>query len=410
MTGAPYSPSVEERLRAFLRAEAEAAMTTTDTQAELRRFQERMSKQRRGRSRVWVAAAAAVALVGAGITTGLLTRDPGTSGTVDVAGSIDAPAPTPADLVQAQLRMTGADGDAAFPAAGLMWRLASSTAVDRIDPASGRVTTVALGVSAVEPFVESAGLVWFAGRDAAGERLFALDPVTNEIERKTAVLEGARWVASGPAGLWVITGARELTEVDPATGRVLRTVPTQQDVYDLLVGDDTVYSGAVAGGRGLTVVDTRSGDARTVLPEVAPGPFTLAADGDLWLNDGARGALVRYDSDDFQQVAAIELGQEPSRGARRDFWWDERGVRNPATEGSVNSEGIYPVIVGDSLFAAYNKNGTARLLRADVASGAVTGVVQLADGIAIGPVTAAEDSLWVGWRSSDVVRRLAVFE
>ena len=410
MTGAPHSPSVEERLRAFLRAEAEEAMTTTDTQAELRRFQDRVSKKRRGRSRAWVAAAAAVALLGAGITAGLLSRDPGPARTLDVAGTIDAPAPAPAELVEAELRMSGAVGDAAFPAAGAMWRLASDTDVDRIDPESGSVTTIELGVSAVEPLVEAAGLVWFAGRDGAGERLFALDPATNEIVRKTAVLGGARWVASGPAGLWVITGARELSEIDPASARVVRTVPTQQDVYDLLVGDGAVYSGAVAGGRGLTVVDTRTGRARTVLPDVAPGPFVLAADGDLWLNDAARGALVRYDGNDFRQVAAIELGQQPSRGARRDFWWDDRGIRNPATEGSVNSEGIYPVIVGDSLFAAFNRNGTSRLLRAEVGSGAVTGVVQLGDGIAIGPVTTSGDSLWVGWRSSDVVRRLAVFE
>lgn len=59
-------PFPEERLRAFLLFEAEEAMSTTDTQAELERFRETIEGGRTRRRGTWVAAAVAAAVVAVG--------------------------------------------------------------------------------------------------------------------------------------------------------------------------------------------------------------------------------------------------------------------------------------------------------------------------------------------------------
>lgn len=410
MTGTVHPPTPEERLRAFLLSEAEHAMTQTDTQAELSRFRDTIHKSRTGRRTAWLAAAAAAAVVATAVSAGLLATGPGRPQTVDVAGTLEAPTPLPSSLVQGEIPMSGPFGEAAFPAGGALWRLASENTVDRIDPESGQVTVVPLTVTAAEPFVEAGGLVWFPGSDKDGERLFALDPATNEIALQTEDLGTARFVGSGPAGLWAVTGLRELTEVDPASGAVLRTVQTEQGLYDVHVGDGVVYTGSYVSGTGITVVDTTTGASRIVLPRVPTGPITLTAEGDVWVHDLARGALARYDTTTFEQEAAIELGLPTSRGAQREWIWSEEYGRMRTTEGWINNVSAYPVVVGDSLYATYTIDGSTRLLRADVVTGEIAGVVELAEGSTVGPVTSADDSLWVGWRGADAVRRIALFQ
>ena len=402
-------PAPEERLRAFLLSEAEAAMSMTDTEAELERFRDSIGAPSKSRRPAWLAAAAAAAVLATGATVVVLDGDDAaqTAPTATAVAPADA-APLPPSRVQAELEMSGTAGDAAYPAAGALWRVADERRVDRIDPASGQVTSVDVPVEPYEPFVEADGLVWFAGSGGSGTGLYALDPATNLVVRQNDSLPGARTVGVGPAGLWVVTGKNELTEIDPATAAVVRTIETEQGVYDLQVGEDAVYSGAVASGTGVTVVDTSTGSVQTVLEDVAPGPIALTADGDLWLYDAARAALARYDGETFAEQAVIELGGRTSLGIRREFVWNDEGQRFRDAEGYGADDTAYPVVADGALYAAYNRNGTARLLRADAATGDVRDVVQLGTGAATGPVTAADGSLWIGWRGADVVRRLAL--
>ena len=391
-------------------------MSITDTQAELERFRKSIAPQRGRRRTPWLAAAAAAAVVATGATAVVLSTDDegARPGPADSAGPAlpvvapDDPAPLPSSSVLADLQMSGIEGDAAYPAGVALWRLATPTSVDRIDPASGQVTTIDLPTPSFGPFVSAAGLVWFTGRDGDEEVLHALDPSTNTVIRTVRNLPGARWVASGPAGLWVVTGERELKKIDPVSGLALRTVRTEQGVYDLHVGEHTLYAGAIVHGKGITVVDTRTSAVRTVLPDLSAGPFALTPSGDLWVNDASRGALVRYSGESFEEQASIDLGQRRTDGVRRHFLWYEETGRTRSIEGSGIDTNVYPVVADGVLYAAYNVDGSPRLLRADAATGEVRDLLDLGSGARIGPVTVTDDSLWIGWRGDDVVRRLAL--
>lgn len=403
---APTNP--EERLRAFLLSEAETAMSMTDTQAELERFRANLPGMRRRRRAPWLAAAAAMVVATGAVAVALTTGDTGrptpAAGSPVVHVAPEQTTPLASAVVERVRDVSGSAGQAVYPAAGAFWRLVDERTVERTSGA-GAVTTVELPVVAFEPFVAAGGLVWFTGEDAGREGLFGLDPNDGALVRSNTELEGARSVGAGPAGLWVVTGDRELTEIDPVSGSVVRSVSTEQSVYDVHVGEGAVYSGPAVAGSGLTVVDTGDGSVRTVLRDVAVGPVAVTPEGDLWLFDGTRGSVSRYDGATLEEQVRIELGLRTSRGIRRDFQWID-GRRSRTTEGFVNNTSAYPTVAGGVLYTAYNLNGSARLLRADAETGEVRDVVTIASGAAVGPVTLDYGSVVVAWRGTDQVRYL----
>ena len=387
-------------------------MTHTDTRAELQRFRDTIGTEKTSRRSTRALGIAAGAVVATAAAVALVTIGAGGSDApAQVAGTVQAPAPLPEEAEQATITTAGSSGTGVYPAAGALWHVPTRDLIERIDPATDAVTELRLGVTAYPPFVEAGGLVWFAGVKGAEQRFFALDPATNTIAVTSGPVASARTIGSGPAGLWATTGLRQLTELDPRTGEVLRTVSTSQGVYDVHVGDGVVYAGAYSSGTGVTVVDTATGQSRVVLPEVAPGPLALTADGDLWLNDAARGGLFRYDGGTFAQEAEIPLSLDTSRGAKRDFGWTESNERMRLTDGWGDGNAIYPVLVGDSLYATYNPGGSARLLHADAATGTIENVYEIDDVNAVGPVTLLDGSLWTAWQTDgDVIRRIALVE
>lgn len=394
----PLSP--EERLRACLSDWAEEGMALADTDAELRRFRRSLDHRHSSRRARWVASAAASAVLAlsAGMVAALAASD---AGPVHVAasGTLDSPAPLPGPLVEARIGTHGSLGDAAYPAAGFLWYVADEGMIDRIDPDTAEVTRLQPGVAATGPFVEAEGRVWFPGRRGDEHRFHALDPRTGQIVLSTEPVGTAGLLASGPAGLWAVTGQRELRQLDGRSGRVLRTVATSQSVYDVHVGADVVYAGAGDGGTGLTVVDPATGRSRTVLPHLAPGPLALAPDGDVWVQDLRRPALVRLDGSSLTQEVVIPLPGGTSTASQREH-----------QEGWGDHVLAYPVVAGDSLYAVMNPRGSRLLMRADARTGAVTHVFETGRGNFAGPPTVMDGSVWVASRHTEpLLRRIASF-
>lgn len=414
MTAPGPRRAVEERLRAFLTTEAEHAMTLTDTDAELRRFHDRISAGRSTR-RTWVAAAAAAAVVAAAGGAALIdaggTDGPPQPTRVAAAGTLDDPVPLPDSLVRTDVGLRDSLTQGAFPAAGSLWHVARNGMLERIDPTSGEVAVVNPGVLAFPPVAEAAGLAWFPGGSGNRQRFYALDPASGQIVRQTPLVESARWIAHGPAGLWAVTGPRALTELDPETGEVLRTISTENGLYDVLVGQTRVYAGPPLNSTGVTVVDVSTGQSRVVLPKVAASSLVLTGDGDLWIQDGARQALVRFHGDTFAEQASVPLPLPTSRGAIRSTYWAQDGRRVNANDGWGEEGHAFLAVTDDALYASLNPGGTPLLLRADVISGSVTHVFSLGDGNSRGPVTVAEGSLWLDWEpGDDLLRRVVEFD
>ena len=394
----PASP--EEHLHACLSDWAEDAMTRTDTAAELRRFHRSLAHRDSLRRVRWVAAAAVWAVLA--VSAGVLTSGGGGGARpvgLATTGTLESPAPLPGALVGARIATHGSLGDAAHPAAGFLWYVTGEGRIDRIDPDSGEVTQVRPGVAAAGPFVEAEGRVWFAGRKGDEQRFYGLDPRTTRVVVSTGRVSVAGQLSVGPAGLWAVTGPRELQQLDGRSGRVLQTVDTPQGVYDVHVASDVVYAGAGDGGNGLTVIDPGTGRSRAVLPGLAPGPLALAPDGDLWVQDLRRPALVRLDGTSLVEEVVIPLPGGTSTASQREY-----------QEGWGDHVLAYPVVVGDSLYAAMNPAGRRLLLRADARTGAVTHVFETGRGNFAGPATVMDGSVWIASRHTEpLVRRIAPF-
>lgn len=397
MRSGPLPP--EDRLRHVLASVAEDAGRRTDTDAELRRFRERIAPSRRSSRRplalVAAAAAGAVALAGA-VLPGVGDRSTDRSGPVAATGTLLEPTPLPDALVQDRIPTSGALGADVHPAAGYLWYAADERTIDRIDPATGAVTPVEAGVTALGPFAGAGGLVWFPGRQGDQERFHALDPDTGRAVTATEPVDDARWIAAGPAGLWAVTGPRELQQLDARSGRAVRTVTTTGSVHDVHVGRDVVYAGAGDGGRGITVVDTTSGRSRAVLPDLATGPMVLAEDGDLWVQDLARPALLRIDGSTMDVEVVVPLPGGTSSGAQREY-----------LEGWGDNLLAYPVVTDGSVYVVVNPAGRRLLLRADARTGEVTHVYETGSGNFAGAPAVDDGSIWIASRHTEpLVRRI----
>ena len=394
----PTTPAAaEERLRACLTDWAEEGMAGVDSDAALRHFRRSVHHRRPAR---WVATAAASTVLA--LAAGIIAGATGGRAPVDVAeaGTLESPAPLPPALVQMRIGTSGSLGEAAHPAAGFLWYVADEGTIDRIDPGTGEVTRVEPGVVASGPFVEAEGRVWFGGRKGEEQRFYGLDPHTARVVVSTDPMSSAGSLATGPAGLWAVTGPRELTQLDGRSGRVLQQVDTGQSVYDVHVGLDVVYAGAGDGGNGITVVDAATGQSRRVLPDLAPGPLALEPDGDLWVQDLRGPALVRLDGSDLTQEVVIPLPGGTSRGAQREH-----------QEGWGDHVLAYPAVEGDSLYVVLNPHGRRLLLRADARTGVVTHVFQTGRGNFAGPATVTDGSVWIASRHVEpLVRRIAAFD
>jgi streptogramin lyase len=258
---------------------------------------------------------------------------------------------------------------------------------------------VVRGERALGPFVEAAGRVWFPGRRGDEQRFYAIDPEAGQVVAATDPVPAARWLASGPAGLWAVTGPNELRQLDARSGRALRTITTTQSVYDVHVDREMVYAGAGDGGNGITVVDPATGQSQVALPDVATGPVVLAPDGDLWVQDLARPALVRIDGATMSEEVVIPLPGGTSTAAQREY-----------LEGWGDHVLAYPVVDGSSVYVVVNPRGRRLLLRADARTGEVTHVFETGSGNFGGPAAVSDGSIWLASRHVEpLVRRITPF-
>ncbi len=133
---------------------------------------------------------------------------------------------------------------------------------------TGRLLWTRTGMpSEPEPTLAS-GLVVISRRD----QVMALSPATGRTVWTVTFGTPGAAVASGPGGVVVTTSNPDvLYLIGPKTGRVRWHVPYQGWQMLLDTGTDLLYEGAVAGGKGLRLVDLRaaSGSVRWTAPAPA---------------------------------------------------------------------------------------------------------------------------------------------
>jgi virginiamycin B lyase len=251
-----------------------------------------------------------------------MTRLPGPPGAVSAAdGSVWVADPnagqvsridpgTGAKAVQIPL---GGEPGAIASGGGAIWvaDTAAAAAVTRIDPDTDRVTqTITLPWAGPGAIAFGAGRVWVA--DPAARQLAEINPATGSLGRTLPVdLQPSAIAAAGQA-IWVAgydTGTVE--ELAPASGRVLARVRVGADPAALAVGAGSLW---VASNADATVsrIDLATSAVTAVIP-VGPGPVALVAGpGWIWVADQGSDTISRIDPQTDQVTASFSIMGAPT--------------------------------------------------------------------------------------------------
>lgn len=192
---------------------------------------------------------------------------------------------------------------------GAVWVLGGE-AVYRLDPTSGRLTTIPTREAGTlrSGIATGAGGVWVSVSDRGA--IDRIHPRARTIERRIRLGRFAGGLSFGDGSIWV-TSEREglLTRIDPAGNRVARTyrVPGA--------------SGAAAfGAQAVWVVSSTTGMIAKVKPD--SGQVTAVAvghratgvsigQGSLWVVNGGDGIVSRVDPVTLRVTATIPVGSRP---------------------------------------------------------------------------------------------------
>jgi hypothetical protein len=278
-------------------------------------------------SRPALAAAAAVAACVAAIVVAVSTIGP--------------PAPKPATPHRVlSVRLGTGSFDAAY-AGGSLWVGGTNGEVVRVT--DGRVRArVKLGQQ-VKSIAAGNGSVWAStlggnanSTNGTGEAsLVQLDARSGAIRRTTRLtVTDVGAVATGAGGVWFIPddywSADVLERLDPVTGRRVAEIRSRAHFahWVLAAGARTVWGVAVDGT--VTEIDPASERMVAAVPNVrqdgaaeqAPGLSSLAADGDgVWVAGGARGDVALVQSGRVVRRIPVGGGDVPAVARTRDALW-----------------------------------------------------------------------------------------
>ena len=187
----------------------------------------------------------------------------------------------------------------------------TGAAVARIDPATDRVTqTITLPWAHPGAIAVGAGRVWVA--DPAARQLAEIDPATGSLQRTLPVdLQPSAIVTAGQA-IWVAGyDTATVEKLAPASGHVLARVRVGADPAALAVGDGSLW---VASSADATVsrIDLAT-SAVTATIRVGRGPAALVAGPrSVWVADQDSGTISRIDPRTDQVTASVSLMGAPT--------------------------------------------------------------------------------------------------
>jgi DNA-binding beta-propeller fold protein YncE len=180
-------------------------------------------------------------------------------------------------------------------AGGAVWVM-NQAGILRVDPGSGRVTTV-MGPDRYGPLsglAAAGGSVWAV----AGMVVQQIRPQDGTIGWEDAPKELGSMIPSGLAAgagaLWVV-GTGFLARVDPDTRRVVATFRVGHGVgtaADLIAGDERTV--VARGNRVLYLIDPAANRVRAEVPLPSAGAVAVGA-GAIWVTDQANGRLLRVE-------------------------------------------------------------------------------------------------------------------
>jgi YVTN family beta-propeller protein len=229
-----------------------------------------------------------------------------------------------------------------------------------------------------------------------------LDPATGRLTRSIPVDTGPGAVVTGFDAIWTAnTNADTVSRIDQRTGLVTRIV-VESAPSAITVGADSVW---VTNGASATVsrIDPVTDRTRSIAVGTEPGGVTFAA-GAVWVSNTGDATVSRIDPAKNGVVKTIQVGAGPGAIGGGNGIWVANSTSNtvsvidPSSNDVVKTipvgrdpEGIQ--VVGEDVWVANNLDGTVSRIAA--AGTSVAATVDLGTGSQPTALTEAGGKLWV---------------
>jgi YVTN family beta-propeller protein len=213
--------------------------------------------------------------------------------------------------------------------AGSLWVATQSGKLDRVNPENGRVVArIPVGATSYQA-VLTPGVVWVSNRDDG--TLTQVDPATNDVVRTVRLPDmqpGGMVYAAG--ALWIgddTSGRTTLLRMDPRTRKTVRVIAGDRPAY-LTGTPGAVWVSNVTDGT-VSRIDVATNEETATL-DVGLSPVNLKARGthEVWVPDDVGNALVRIDADGAEVTGTVAAQGGPAvvRAAFGDIWVTMFGI------------------------------------------------------------------------------------
>jgi YVTN family beta-propeller protein len=186
--------------------------------------------------------------------------------------------------------------------------------VQRVDPATNKVTAEVKVNRPVAAMTSGFGSVWVASR--GDKSIVRIDPKTNTASASVPVTvadsEGS--LAAGEGGVWALTDRKGvLSRIDPETNKVVATIPVKPHSYAAMAGFGAVWVTNTGEPRSkdsgsVQRVDPKTNAVVATIPVRSQPRFLAVGEGAVWVLNQTDGSVSRIDPETNKVVATIEAG------------------------------------------------------------------------------------------------------
>jgi virginiamycin B lyase len=197
---------------------------------------------------------------------------------------------------------------------GSLWVVTQSGVLDRVDPATGKVTPIEVGATSYEP-LSAFGAIWVSNRGDG--TVSKVDPGSNKVVSTVELpgLQPGGLVAAG-GSLWVgndTSGTTDLARVDPQTSKVTGVTAGGRPAFVTAAAGSVFVANENDGT--VTRLDEVTGKvSATVSAGVRPVNLAaLAGDvPEVWVPDDEGDTLTRIDATTGDVIERIASGDGPA--------------------------------------------------------------------------------------------------
>jgi YVTN family beta-propeller protein len=198
---------------------------------------------------------------------------------------------------------------------GSLWVATQSGRLDRVDPGTGKVVArIAVGETSYEPLV-AFGAVWVTNRNSA--TVSEVDPASNRVVKTVSTpFVNAGGIVAAAGSLWIgndSSGDTTYLRMDPRTGAVTKLTAGSRPAFVAAAGGSVWVANQNDGT--VTRVDERSGRATATIT-VGVSPVNLAAlpgsSPEVWVPDDKANLLTRIDARTGTVIERLLAGNGPA--------------------------------------------------------------------------------------------------